>query len=386
MRPCGLVPPVRAARDQTSRPDKDDCVPRPGELRVPAAAARLATPHAVARWCAAQGWPVHPLAPGRKTPAANCTPCRDRRHDPRTCPCLAQGRPCHGFHAATTNIKYIDAWWGNNPAAGVGVACGPANLVVIDVDAHSAAIPDRGRLLPGIAIHDAVNLDGLASGFDTLALLAAFRRQPNPASDDATLRVRTPSGGLHIWYRNPDTDVRFRCSTGSSPKVALAWQVDIRAEGGYIVAPTTATDRGVYTPEGPARVPARLPDWLRAELTRTGHVIAPVLPRQNTHVVPSGTGRKKAAAAHRVLDPLIAQVAECAITPEGAGFTEKLNRAAYTAGGLVAAGHLAEAVVRSLLLESAHQARPWQADRNEKIVEDGLSAGAARPFHFKGHS
>ncbi|MFJ6776466.1 DNA primase, partial [Kitasatospora sp. NPDC091257] len=29
---------------------------------------------AVARWCAAQGWPVHPLAPGRKTPPANCRP------------------------------------------------------------------------------------------------------------------------------------------------------------------------------------------------------------------------------------------------------------------------------------------------------------------------
>ncbi|MFD8315693.1 DNA primase, partial [Streptomyces sp. NPDC059694] len=26
----------------------------------------------VARWCAEQGWPVHPLAAGRKTPAGNC--------------------------------------------------------------------------------------------------------------------------------------------------------------------------------------------------------------------------------------------------------------------------------------------------------------------------
>ncbi|MEV7004004.1 hypothetical protein AB0N62_41140 [Streptomyces sp. NPDC093982] len=96
--------------------------------------------------------------------------------------------------------------------------------------------------------------------------------------------------------------------------------------------------------------------------------------------------RRRPVAAYRVLDPLIALIAQCAITPEGAGFTEKLNRAAYTAGGLVAAGHLDEAAVRSLLLETAHQARPWQVGRNEKIVEDGLSAGAAHPFHFEGHS
>jgi hypothetical protein len=269
----------------------------------------------------------------------------------------------------------------------VGIACGPANLVVIDVDSHSAQVPTRSRLLPGIPIHDEVNLDGLASGFDTLALLAAFRRQPNPVEDDTTLRVRTPSGGLHIWYRNPDTGIRFRCSNGSSSKAALAWQVDVRADGGYIVAPTTSTSRGTYTAEGPTRVPAPLPDWLRAELIRTGHVVAPSPPpKPSAPMVPVPRPRRKTSAAHRVLDPLIAVVAQCAATPEGAGFTEKLNRAAYTAGGLVAAGHLEEATVRDLLLETAHHARPWQTGRNEKIVDDGLAAGAAHPFHLKGHS
>ncbi|WP_370271200.1 bifunctional DNA primase/polymerase [Streptomyces sp. V4I8] len=353
---------------------------------MPAASARLTTSYAVARWCAGQGWPVHPLAPGRKTPVSNCPTCRAQRHDPKTCPCIPAGRPCHGFHAATTNQRYIDAWWSDSPTSGVGIACGPANLVVIDVDAHTAQVPARSRLLPGIPIHAEVNLDGLASGFDTLALLAALRRQPNPVEDDNTLRVRTPSGGLHIWYRNPDTDIRFRCSNGSSPKVALAWQVDVRAEGGYIVAPTTSTTAGTYTAEGSTRVPAPLPDWLWAELIRTGHVIAPATPKPSVAKAPVPRPRRKTSAAHRVLDPLIAVVAQCATTPEGAGFTEKLNRAAYTAGGLVAAGHLEEAAVRDLLLESAHQARPWQTTRNEKIVNDGLAAGAAHPFHLEGHS
>ncbi|MDX3762797.1 bifunctional DNA primase/polymerase [Streptomyces sp. AK02-04a] len=360
---------------------------RLGETRSSAPPARPTTPHAVARWCAAQGWPVHPLAPGRKTPAANCPACKDQQHDPKLCPCPSAGRPCHSFHAATTNPQYIDSWWTASPGAGVGVACGSANLVVIDIDAHSALVPDRTRLLPGISIPEVVNLTGLASGFDTLALLAAFRQQPDPASDDTTLRVRTPSGGLHIWYRNSDPAVRFRCSTGSSPKVALAWQVDVRAEGGYIIAPTTRTGHGIYQAEGPTRIPAPLPDWLRTELVRTGHVIAPKSPQQpGASVLHRRRRPRKPGAAPRALAALAAEVAQCEAVPEGAGFTEKLNRAAYTAGGLVAAGHLDEAMARDLLLESANRARPWQTARNEKLLQDGLSAGATRPFHLEGRS
>ncbi|MFI2764329.1 bifunctional DNA primase/polymerase [Streptomyces echinatus] len=342
-------------------------------------------PHAVARWCAAQGWPVHPLAPGRKTPGANCPSCRENRHTPTACPCLPAGRPCHGFYAATTDPQRIDAWWTMTPAAGVGIACGPADLIVIDVDAHPASVPDRSRLLPGIPIPDAVNLTGLASGFDTLALLAAYRRQPNPAHDDSTLRVRTPSGGLHIWYRNPQPEIRLRCSTGSSPKVALAWQVDVRADGGYIIAPTTRTSQGRYEAQGTVRIPAPLPEWLHAELIRTGHVVAPP-PRRSANPVPRSRRSHRPAAANKVMDPLVREVEHCASAPEGTGFTEKLNRAAYTAGGLAAAGHLEHAAVREQLLEAANAARPWQTARNEQITDDALAAGAARPFHFEGRS
>ncbi|MFI8817757.1 MULTISPECIES: bifunctional DNA primase/polymerase [unclassified Streptomyces] len=347
-------------------------------------------PLALARWCAGNGWPVHPLAAGRKTPAANCPSCKDRHHDPATCPCLPAGRPCHGFHAGTTAPDRIDRWWGDSPRAGVGVACGPAGLVVIDVDAHSAAVPDRGRLLPGIAIHESVNLDGLASGFDTLALLAALRRQPSPAEDESTLRVRTPSGGLHVWYRNPAPAPRYRSSAGSSPKVALAWQVDVRAHGGYIIAPATRTSQGTYEAVGTTRMPAPLPEWLAAELTRTGHVLTPDRPRTPpaplAAPLPRARGARSPKRAQRVLDPLVGAVRACAATPEGAGFTEKLNRAAFTAGGLIAAGHLDERAVRPLLADAADAARPWQTARNEKIIHDGLAAGTVRPLHLEGRS
>ncbi|MGW3149494.1 bifunctional DNA primase/polymerase [Streptomyces sp. NPDC001177] len=341
-------------------------------------------PRDVARWCAAAGWPVHPLAPRQKTPAANCSLCRENRHNPADCPCIANGGWCHGFHAATTSPNRIDAWWSAQPRFGVGVSCGPANLVVIDVDAHQAEVPSRSRLLPGIPIGPEVVLTGLATGFDTLALLAALRRQPSPAEDERTLRVRTPSGGLHIWYLNPDSQKRYRSSTGSSPKVALAWQVDVRSDNGYIIAPTTRTAAGTYTPVGTARHPAPLPDWLALELARTGHV--PQIQTPDPDSVPAAPPRRAPKTANRVLESLLAQVAACEPFPEGAGFTEKLNRAAFTAGGLVQGGHLAESEARVLLLEAAHRARPHQERRNAMIIDSALSAGAQRPFHPRGRS
>lgn len=288
---------------------------------------------------------------------------------------------CHGFHSATTDPAVIDKWWAQEPRAGVGVSCGPAHLVVLDVDAHAAPVPDRGRLLPGIHIPDQVDLQGLASGFDTLALLAAYRRQNNPAQDEGTLRVRTPSGGLHIWYANPDPRIRYRSSTGSSPKTALAWQVDVRAHGGYIVAPTTRTQAGTYEPIGPARQPAPLPPWLASELQRTGHVITVPAPPKRPHRPPPA---HRTTAAQKLLHPLLHAVRECALQPEGTGFTEKLNRAAYTAGGLAAAGHLDEAKTRQELAEAADYARPHQTHRSHTTIDAALAAGASRPFHPKG--
>ncbi|MEW2290401.1 bifunctional DNA primase/polymerase [Streptomyces sp. NPDC047841] len=362
-------------------------VRREDESSRSAAGVAHGSPRAVARWCAAQGWPVHPLTPGRKTPVGNCPACSGRRHEPSACPCLPAGRPCHGFHAATRDPGLIERWWADTPAAGVGVACGPAGLVVIDIDAHQAPVPDRGRLLPGIPIPDQVQLAGLASGFDTLALLAAYRGETSPAEDENTLRVRTPSGGLHVWYRNPDTSTRYRCSTGSARHTALAWQVDVRAEGGYIVAPGTRTPQGVYRAEGTARRPAVLPDWLQRELRRTGHVLGserPAVPAVAAVPAPGARPQRRASSAERLLDPLIASVAECAAAPEGTGFTEKLNRAAYTAGGLVGAGHLDHATIRDRLVRVASYARPWQQTRNEKIVDDALAVGSVRPLHLKG--
>ncbi|MFE0606618.1 bifunctional DNA primase/polymerase [Streptomyces sp. NPDC058892] len=340
----------------------------------------------MALWFTSKGMPVHPLTPRTKTPAGNCARCRHELHAPSACPCKAGGLWCHGFHAATTDPNVIRDWWRQEPDFGVGVSCGPAGLVVIDLDTHQEPLPDRQRLLPGIPVDDRVDLTGLTSGYDTLALLAALRRRPDPAQDSSTLRVRTPSGGLHIWYRAPLGSPAIRSSTGSSTRTALAWQVDIRATGGYIVAPGTKTPTGIYEALPGARTPAPLPLWLNAELARTGHY--PALPKQPTSPLP-GRFRSTPPAggdAHRILGPLLAEVRDCAHAPSGTAFSEKLNRAAFTAGGLEAAGHITLPECTDLLTDAANAARPDRQRRNQLAIDSALRAGSHRPIHPKGRS
>lgn len=328
---------------------------------------------------------MHPLAPGRKTPAANCRECRGSAHAPAACPCLRMGRWCHSFHAATLNQDRIQQWWGRYPEFGIGVSCGPAGLVVIDIDAHGTEPPARDRILPGIPIGEQVNLTGLANGFHTLAVLAALRGQPSPADDTTTLRVRTPSGGLHVWYRAAGNR-QWKSSAGSSPGRALAWQVDIRAHGSYIIAPGTTTHHGIYAPLGETREPAALPLWLAQELDRTGHLPAPTIPRPvppraQQAVFAAGGGRGHAG---RTLATVLAPVEDCGQVAQGAGFSATLNRAAYTLGGLIAAGRLTRQEAEQALKDTAAAVRPGQKLRIEQIIRSGIAAGLKNPLHATG--
>lgn len=122
----------------------------------------------------------------------------------------------------------IREWWGRWPEANVGIVTGSVSgIVVLDLD--------RGH---------AEGVDGLRSVAD-----AGLHLPPTPC-------VRTPSGGLHAYFRHPGKSVGN--ATGLFPGV------DVRGDGGYVVAPPSTTEHGRYEAvEQTRRVQmADLPEWV----------------------------------------------------------------------------------------------------------------------------
>lgn len=128
-------------------------------------------------------------------------------------PCLPGGkRPLtkHGFHDASTDLMQVMSWWGRVPAANIGIPTG--SLVdVLDVDVHAG-----GTGFPGLRI---LQQRGLVGGWGQA--------------------VRSPSGGLHLYYPADPARSRSSWSRGHA-------HLDFRGNGGYIIAPPSAitTDRG----------------------------------------------------------------------------------------------------------------------------------------------
>ncbi|MGA4846461.1 hypothetical protein ACOBQB_09410 [Streptomyces sp. G5(2025)] len=104
------------------------------------------------------------------------------------------------------------------------------------------------------------------------------------------------------------------------------------------------------------------------------------MPRRGHQAVAAAGGHRDAASS--TLATVLAPVSACAGVPQGAGFSEKLNRAAYTAGGLVAAGHLTADQARAALLAAAVHARPGQERRALQIIRSGMRAGDRHPLEL----
>lgn len=135
---------------------------------------------------AARGWPVFPCHEGAKTPVTR-----------------------HGCLDATTDPRRITAWWTSQPEWNVAIATGAPGPDVLDVDHHGPH----------------------ANGF------AAFRRlRAAGLLGGAGLYVRTPSGGMHIYFAGTaQRNARLR-----------GQHLDYRGAGGYVVAPPSAADGRPY--------------------------------------------------------------------------------------------------------------------------------------------
>lgn len=131
----------------------------------------------------------------------------------------------HGFLDASTDASEVLASFGRHGVdaigANVGIACGAKSggLIVIDCDVHAAG-------------EAAGSADGLAN---LAELLASLSLVPGEA-----LTIETPTGGQHHYYVSTCSPL-IKCSAGK-----LAPAVDVRSDGGYIVAPGSVIDGNTY--------------------------------------------------------------------------------------------------------------------------------------------
>ena len=167
--------------------------------------------HRAALAYAARGWSVLPMQPRAKRPLVAWT--------------------VHQHRAATR--EQIDRWWRRWPDANVGLVTGSVSgLVVVDVDAG----------------HGGLNsLQALQQRHGTLP---------------PTIEAVTGGGGRHLYFRHPGRALHNR--------VGMHPGIDLRADGGCVVAPPSVHPNGrryAWLPgHGPGEVePAELPAWLTGE-------------------------------------------------------------------------------------------------------------------------
>jgi hypothetical protein len=148
---------------------------------------------------------VFPVAQGGKTPLVKDWPNR-----------------------ATTDRSRIHAWRSRWPLANIGMPTGErSGIWVLDVDLDAE------------------------KGIDGPAELRELEKKHGPLP--ATTTVRTPRGGLHVYFRHAEG------VTNSPGRLPLG--IDVRGEGGYVLLPPSETHDGAYQLESRGEI-AEAPSWL----------------------------------------------------------------------------------------------------------------------------
>lgn len=287
---------------------------------------------------ATKGWPVLPCNPRDKRPLVG----RD----------VVDGKPVPksgGLSKASCDATTIRAWWKKWPQALVGVATGRSGFFALDFDPR---------------------VDGDTGEEWTLDRLKHELEEQMGCALPASLAVRTPSGGVHVYFRQP-ADMPIRNSN------ALPEHVDVRGEGGYVIAPPGRNAAGgVYR-------------WLRddasADIVDAPEALLSILRPRNGSKASGSTPRNRGeggsgAAAQRYALTALQRECEAVERAAGGNRQDALNRAAFNVAQLVAADALAEGMARAALEMSAAK-NPGRDTESQlqATIDSGWAAGLAKP-------
>lgn len=245
---------------------------------------------------------------------------------------------------SSNDPQQVSRWWRTWPYAAPGLDLAKSGLIVIDADRHGQA-------------------DGVLAVGD---MMADHGYDPAPVPT-----VSTPGNGTHFFYRQPEGksfgNADSRLYKGCKLK---DMGINIRGDGGYVIAPGSEMQRGRYELFGDLAAAPVLPDWFSAILD--GEPARPVQPM----AVPRTEMSDQRIRAY--CDAAIAaEVAKVAGAAEG-GRNNTLNEAAFALGQLVGAGFIGESEVFALLANAAAHSG-LDAVESRMTIQSGLGAGRKEP-------
>jgi len=264
-----------------------------------------------------RGWSVIPLEPQDKTPYRELLPYIFEHG--RLKPTWAQ------FQRIPASEIRVRNWWGEKPNANIGLVTGQASgFFVLDCDTAQAAHNVRARGLP-------IN----------------------------TVAVGTKCG-IHFYFALPEFPIHNR--------VKFQPGMDIRGEGGYVVAPPSKhPSGGIYWWLTSNRSPLPAPEWLLDILHP--HATQYRAPADRYLHIKHGDRYARAAFNGEYL--LVVNA------PEGKR-NDTLNRACYNLGQLVGDGLLDRSEVETALLSAALSIGQNEREARATIAS-GVGDGMANP-------
>jgi len=240
----------------------------------------------IARWIESRGW--------KPTPLHTCGP------DGKTCSC-PKGSNC-GRSAGKHNVAAN--WSKDGRGAEIFAEMAEGRSPRFDKQGNPDGFwPPRRKMNIGILTGDVsgifvLDIDPGDGGFDSMkAWVAEHGAMPS------TFIAKTGTGGFHYYFQMPDFDLR-----NSAKKLAPG--IDIRGNGGMVVAPGSVSYAGPYSIQVDAPV-APAPEWLLA-------MVRPAAPSES----PTHVGSNASAEAVRPVDPFAGGAADAfEATPAATGGT-----------------------------------------------------------------
>jgi P4 family phage/plasmid primase-like protien len=301
---------------------------------------------------AGRGWRVLPVHWINDFNRCTCLP-----HGHDTCASAGKHPVANAWpDDATTDHQEIILTWGESPEANIGIATGiTSGIFVVDVD-------------EGIR-PDGTYKQGLESKIDLEDVYDEFPE---------TYAVTTGGGGTQYYFRMPD---------GYMIKNAVKVfgddfpDIDMRGDGGMVVAPPSVSGRGPYTVEQDGEV-AEPPQWMLDLLLRHG-VMEPLEGPEDPHPDASSTPAPAAVVAPSPppawLESSLAAKADAIRTAAPGTANVTNNRMAYMIGQYIPHGWISLEDAETRLTEAAAK-RVCPNAEAVFTIKRALREGAQHPY------